>query len=158
MSSIKSLFRVLLALALVVVVAACGGERGQDGNAADRPREQASGDGGEGGDQSGEPKREGNGRDEDDEPKAAQENTIEVRVVGGRVEGVGDAVDVPLGEDVTIRVRSDEADEVHVHGYDVIDDVGPGDEAEIELTADIPGAFEVELEEAHLLLFELRVQ
>lgn len=157
MSSIKSLCGVLLAVALMVVVVACGADGGRDGDAADGPREQASGDGGEGGDQTGEPKREGNGRDEHDEP-AARENTIEVRVVGGRVEGVGDAVDVPLGEDVTIRVRSDEADEVHVHGYDEIDDVGPGEEAEIELTADIPGAFEVELEEAHLLLFELRVQ
>jgi hypothetical protein len=156
MSPIRSLCGVLLAVALMVVVA-CGADGGRDGDASDRPREQASGDGGEGGDQTGEPKREGNGRGEDDEP-AERENTIEVRVVGGRVEGVGDAVDVPLGEDVTIRVRSDEADEVHVHGYDEIDDVGPGEEAEIELTADIPGAFEVELEEAHLLLFELRVQ
>jgi hypothetical protein len=157
MPSIKSLRGVLLAVALMVAAAACGADGGRDGDAADGPREQASGDGGEG-DHTGEPKREDNGRDEDDEPGAARENTIEVRVVGGRVEGVGDAVDVPLGEDVTIRVRCDEADEVHVHGYDEIDDVGPGEEAEIELTADIPGAFEVELEEAHLLLFELRVQ
>jgi hypothetical protein len=158
MSSIKSLFVVLLVVALVVAACGSGVDGGQGGDAPDPSREQATGDGGEGGDQTGEPKRDGNGRDEDDEPGAAQENTIEVRVVGGRVEGVGDAVDVPLGEDVTIRVRCEEADEVHVHGYDVIDDVGPGDEAEIELTADIPGAFEVELEEAHLLLFELRVQ
>jgi hypothetical protein len=158
MSSIKSLSGVLLAAAVAMAACGSGAAGGQGGDAADRPPEQASGEGGERADQPGEPKRDGNGGDEGDEPGGARENTIEVRVVGGRVEGVEDAVDVSLGESVTIRVRSDVADEVHVHGYDLVDDVGPGEEAEIELTTDIPGAFEVELEEARLLLFELRVQ
>ncbi len=47
---------------------------------------------------------------------------------------------------------------VHVHGYDVTEDLKAGKRATIDLTADIPGVFEVELEQSHTPLFELTVQ
>jgi hypothetical protein len=49
-------------------------------------------------------------------------------------------------------------DEVHLHGYDLSADVAPGRPAVIDFTADAPGVFEVELEQAHLRLVELQVQ
>jgi len=81
-----------------------------------------------------------------------------VKVKGGKVSGVEDTVEVTLGDEVILVVSSDKADEVHVHGYDETDDVSPKERAEIEFTADIPGVFEVELEDATQLLFELQVQ
>lgn len=81
---------------------------------------------------------------------------IEVEVEDGRVEGRAEYT-VSTGERVRIQVGSDTADEVHVHGYDLIDDVAPGSPAVIVFRADAPGVFEVELEGAGRLLFRLRV-
>ena len=66
-------------------------------------------------------------------------------------------VEVKTGEQVRIEVTSDVAEELHLHGYDLTAPVSPGSPGIIEFNADIPGAFEVELEDAHKRLFELRV-
>jgi hypothetical protein len=50
------------------------------------------------------------------------------------------------GDLVLIKVRSDVADEVHVHGYDRTADVAPGKPVEILLRANLTGRFEIELE------------
>jgi nitrogenase subunit NifH len=81
---------------------------------------------------------------------------IEVTVAGGQVKG-GGRTSVPLGDAVTIRVTSDVTDHVHLHGYDVLADVAAGGTAELVFTADIPGVFEVELEDAGLALLELEI-
>lgn len=83
--------------------------------------------------------------------------TIDVTYAGGKVSGVDGRVSVPVGEPVVLRVTSDVAEEVHVHGYDVKANVPAGGTAEIPLTASIPGTFEVELESTGKLLFQLRV-
>jgi hypothetical protein len=89
---------------------------------------------------------------------------VEVEVEEGRVvvkregeEVSGGTVEVAQGEEVVIVVEADVADEVHLHGYDVKADVAPGSPATIELTADVPGIFECELEDAGKVLFELEV-
>ena len=58
---------------------------------------------------------------------------------------------------VRLEVTADRADEVHLHGYDRKVDISPGKPAVLEFTADVPGVFEVELEEAGLKLVELQV-
>jgi hypothetical protein len=65
---------------------------------------------------------------------------------------------VRRGRDVVLVVRSELADHVHLHGYDLMADVGPGQPARIEFTADAPGLFEIELEDRHLLLANLEVR
>lgn len=82
---------------------------------------------------------------------------IEVEVEEGRVDGPS-TVRVERGERVRLVVSADVADEVHVHGYDLIADVAPGSPAVIGFRADAPGVFEVELEAAGLLLVQLQVQ
>jgi cytoskeletal protein RodZ len=82
--------------------------------------------------------------------------TIEITVADGVVTGPGRA-EVAIGRRVNILVTADVDDEVHLHGYDVKADVGPSKAALIEFDADIPGIFEVELEDAGLLLAELEV-
>ena len=81
---------------------------------------------------------------------------IEVTVQGGQVEG-GGRKQVPLGETVTLRVTSDVADHVHLHGYDVLVDVAAGETAELTFDATIPGVFEAELEDSRLPLLELEI-
>jgi hypothetical protein len=83
---------------------------------------------------------------------------IEVRVAGGKVQGGVRREQVRRGDAVVLRVVADVADEVHLHGYDRSADVGPGKPAQISFTADIPGVFEVELEQRRQKLLELEVR
>lgn len=99
------------------------------------------------------------GADPSDEPTdepSAEGTVLGVSVAGGEVTGGGRHA-VPHGDTVTIRVTSDVADHVHLHGYDVLVDVGAGESAELTFEATIPGVFEVELEDAGLLLLELEI-
>jgi hypothetical protein len=66
--------------------------------------------------------------------------------------------DVPLGEEVTVTVTSTFADEVHVHSYDLFAPLEPDVPGRITFVADVPGVFEVELENAGVPLFELVVE
>lgn len=95
-----------------------------------------------------------------DEPTAPggspQAQRIEVTVSGGEVDGPG-TVTIQAGQQVELAVTSDAADHVHVHGYDVLKDVAAGETATLTFTADIPGVFEVELEESGTQLLELQV-
>lgn len=89
------------------------------------------------------------------EPSDADQ-VIEVTVTDGVVEG-GGRTNVSLGDSVTIRVTSDVADHIHLHGYDVLADIAAGEPAELTFDATIPGVFEVELEDARLPLLELEI-
>jgi len=65
---------------------------------------------------------------------------------------------VEQGRKVEIVVTSELADEVHVHGYDLMADVAPGAPVTIAFTATAPGLFEIELEDHHLPIAELEVR
>ncbi len=81
---------------------------------------------------------------------------VEVSVAGGGVDGGGRTA-ISLGETVTVRVTSDVADHIHLHGYDVMADVAAGETADLSFEATIPGVFDVELEESGLQLVELEI-
>jgi len=59
---------------------------------------------------------------------------------------------------VVIVVRSDVSDHIHLHGYDLLADVAPGQPARIRFQADLTGRFDIELEDRALLIAELRVR
>jgi hypothetical protein len=65
---------------------------------------------------------------------------------------------VDKGDRVVLVVRSDVADEVHLHGYDLSRDVEAGGQARIPFRATIAGRFEVELEERGVPIAELTVE
>lgn len=56
-------------------------------------------------------------------------------------------VRVAEGQKVVIKVTADVADEAHLHGYDISVEVNPGEQAQLEFTANKTGRFPVELEE-----------
>jgi hypothetical protein len=87
----------------------------------------------------------------------ATDQRIEVEVSGGHVSGDTGRVPVAAGSHVTLVVTSDVADEVHVHGYDMEQELSPGQPAEIVFDATIPGVFEAELHEAGTTLLSLQV-
>ena len=81
--------------------------------------------------------------------------TVEASFADGVVTAPSDRVAVALGDIVEIVISSDVAEEIHVHGYDIVLDVGAGESVILRFTAEVPGIFEVELEESGLLLLEL---
>jgi heme/copper-type cytochrome/quinol oxidase subunit 2 len=89
--------------------------------------------------------------------EAGGAQTVRITVTGTKVETAERRVKVPLDGKVRLEVTADRADEVHLHGYDRKVDIAPGRPAVLEFTADVPGVFEVELEEIGLKLVELQV-
>jgi heme/copper-type cytochrome/quinol oxidase subunit 2 len=82
---------------------------------------------------------------------------IEVDYSAGNVQGGVSRIPVAQGRRVQLMVRSDVADQVHVHGYDRKVDVPAGGSATIEFVADRSGVFEVELESRSIQLAQLEV-
>jgi FtsP/CotA-like multicopper oxidase with cupredoxin domain len=66
-------------------------------------------------------------------------------------------IEVEEGQDVVLTVRSQVADHIHVHGYDLLADVRPGRPARFEFRATLPGRFEIELEDRGEQIAQLRV-
>ena len=56
----------------------------------------------------------------------------------------GETLRFTEGERIRFRVRSPDADEIHVHGYDITKNAGPGTPARFVFRADLEGVFEVE--------------
>jgi ABC-type glycerol-3-phosphate transport system substrate-binding protein len=83
---------------------------------------------------------------------------IVVAVKDGKVDPPNHRVKLDSGSKVRLQVTSDHADEVHVHGFDLKQDLEAGKPAVISFTADQTGVFEVELEDEALQLVQLQVQ
>jgi heme/copper-type cytochrome/quinol oxidase subunit 2 len=83
--------------------------------------------------------------------------TVSAAYAGGEVTGTSGREQVPVGEQVVLRISSDVAEEVHVHGYDLEAAIPAGGSVDVPLTATIPGVFEVELHDSGKVLFQLRV-
>lgn len=86
------------------------------------------------------------------------EGVIELTISGGNVVGGVRRETVKQGAQVTLRVTSDVADELHVHTYDQRTDLVPGQSADLIFLANVPGVFEVELEQRRKKVLELEVR
>ena len=161
------LFAVLLALALAV--GACSDDDDAGDDVVDRTT--TSADGGDGRDDTttssdpgaAETTTTGAGTPPTSAPPAAGgdapgDGVIELTIIGGDVEGGVRRERVKQNAQVTIRVTSDVADELHVHTYDLTVDLVPGQSADLTFLAKVPGVFEVELEERGKKVLELEVR
>lgn len=79
-----------------------------------------------------------------------------ITVAGGSADRV-QTYRVSLGDEIRLVVTADVTDEVHLHGYDLKAALAPGTAGVIDFVADIPGIFEIELEDAGSLIGELEV-
>jgi hypothetical protein len=80
----------------------------------------------------------------------------EIVVEGGEVSGP-ERVRLEEGQRLVLVVRADVVDHVHVHGYDLMRDIGPGQPARFAFRVTDPGRFDVELEDRQQPLTELVV-
>ena len=134
--------RVVLALAALVVavgLAACGGGGSESGGTSPGAGSTAT-------------------RPSDGPESASMGGKVPTIVVrdGEPVGGVKE-LEYDAGDEIRFEVESDVAEEVHVHGYDLMQDVPAGGTVSFDFPAEIEGIFEVELEGLGEQIAELRV-
>src|SRR3954470_20931685 len=81
-----------------------------------------------------------------------------INVVNGQPQGGVKTVTFKKGDQAVLKVNSDTADEIHVHGYDLKKDVEKGGSVTFSFKATIDGRFEVELEDAGTQIANLEAQ
>jgi hypothetical protein len=98
----------------------------------------------------------GGGGDDDNDKTAAGPQTV--TVVNGKPEGGIKTLTYKKGDTVDLTVKSDTADEIHIHGYDLHKDVEKGGSVHFTFPASIDGRFVVELEDAGEQIASLQVE
>jgi len=81
-----------------------------------------------------------------------------VTVVNGKSDGGIKTITYKKGDTVDLTVKSDTADEIHIHGYDLHKDVPKGGSVHFTFPASIDGKFVVELENAGQQIASLQVE
>lgn len=90
-------------------------------------------------------------------PKPEKPSVTVIKVVGGEPQGGIADLEFSEGEEVRFDVESDTADEIHVHGYDIEEEVPANGTAKFDFPADLEGVFEVELHSSATQIAELTV-
>jgi len=102
---------------------------------------------------------QGTGSEKPEKPaKPPKPEFTTIVVEGGQpVDGVADLT-YKKGDDIRLEVKSDVDEEIHVHGYDLYEDVPAGGKAKFDFPATIDGVFEVELHGAAVQVAQLTVK
>lgn len=90
------------------------------------------------------------------EPSASTHN-YEMVIKHGAKRSGPEVMQVSEGDEVTLKISSDQADELHVHGYDLYTKIVPGTPAVLSFQADRSGRFTMELHHSHVELGALEV-
>src|SRR3954447_24721497 len=99
----------------------------------------------------------GSGSDSTSTSTPADPPAQTITVVNGQPQGGVKTVSFKKNDQVVLKVKSDVADEIHVHGYDLKKDVTKGGSVTFTFKATIEGRFEVELENAGTQIANLEV-
>ena len=96
----------------------------------------------------------------DDESSTTNAGEVPTVVVDKNAEPVGGIKELTYhkGDQIHFKVESAIADEVHLHGYDVMKDVEAGGTVTFDLPASIEGVFEAEMEDQKQQIIELTVE
>lgn len=89
----------------------------------------------------------------------SEEVVVDIAIKDGKVTPQGDRVDVEAGQEVTLRISSDAAEEIHVHSDpEHTFSVQPGEPLEESFTIDTPGQVAVEAHELGATIVQLVVR
>lgn len=67
-------------------------------------------------------------------------------------------ISVRRGDTVRLRARSSQPEELHVHGYDLVRELKPGQTGRLRFKADLEGIFEIEFERSKTKVASLKVE
>jgi hypothetical protein len=137
MNRTRTLALLLAALALTVGLVACGG--GSDSTGAEANGTQTS-------------------SQETTATTGGEKSAIPTIVIrdGEPVGGI-EELGYSAGEEVRFKVESDVAEEIHVHGYDLMKDVPAGGSVSFDFPAELEGIFEAEMEGQGVQILQLTV-
>ena len=86
----------------------------------------------------------------------ARERNVDVSIADGEMDPrVVSAVE---GDTVTLNLSAEEPVEVHLHGYDIEEEVEPDEPVEVSFDADLTGRFDIEDHETEAVLGTLVVR
>ena len=85
-----------------------------------------------------------------------QQNNFNLAIGGGTM--TPNEIAVSEGEHVNFQITSDDPVEFHLHGYDLDEEVEPGEQAELAFDATITGRFDIEDHDTDTELGVLLVQ
>ena len=77
-------------------------------------------------------------------PPPPEPEVTRIQIRGGAVVGGAKRIQTPTGDQVRIVIASDTPDELHLHGYDITREAGPGQPARFQFKANLEGVFELE--------------
>ena len=93
-----------------------------------------------------------------EKPEKPEEPEIPTIVIeGGEPVGGVAELEYEKGDEIEFFVESDVADHVHLHGYNVFEDVTPGERIKFSVPATLEGVYEVELEDRVVPIAEITV-
>lgn len=82
---------------------------------------------------------------------------FELRLKNGRLVSGPAVLQVKAGDRITLKIASNNSDELHVHGYDLRLRIKPDEVVNLDFTANRTGRFGLELHRAHAELDSLEV-
>ena len=87
---------------------------------------------------------------------------VDVRITASVLDGVvtlegDDRVEASVGDTVLIEVSGDSEELIHLHGFNIFQDLTPDTPAVIEFVPEAPGRFEIEVERTGAFIAELVV-
>jgi hypothetical protein len=96
----------------------------------------------------------------DDKSSTTNAGEVPTIVVNKSAEPVGGIKELTYhkGDRIHFKVQSAIADEVHLHGYDVMKDVEAGGTVTFDVPAEIEGVFEAEMEDQKQQILKLTVE
>jgi hypothetical protein len=100
----------------------------------------------------------GGGKEQEKPDKPDKPEVALIEIKGGQPVGGVQDLTFQAGEDIRFDVTSDEAYEIHFHGYDVSEEVEASGEVSFDVPADIEGVFEVEIEDTVTPIAEVTVE
>ncbi len=92
------------------------------------------------------------------QPEKPKSAVATIRISGGQPVGGVRELTFKEGGTIRFRVTGEADDEVHLHGYDIEEPVGPGKAAKFSVPATITGRFEVELHNTATPIAEVTVE
>ncbi len=81
-----------------------------------------------------------------------------IQIQNRKIISGGETLNVLEGDQVTIKILTDEVEEFHLHGYDRSVDLESDKETQLVFTANLTGRFEFELEKSKTNLGMIEVQ
>ena len=86
---------------------------------------------------------------------APQHRTVQLHVAGSTM--TPDRIEANQGDTLTITVDADQAEEIHLHGYDKAFEPEPGKPSTMTFDANLTGSFDIEIEDSGKGLGSLEV-